>query len=63
MSASRDEALVTTALHMALGRRVVGNDLMHYTDQGSQYTAADYLALLTANGITVSMSRKGDPYG
>jgi transposase InsO family protein len=62
MSAWRDEALVTVALRMALGRRVVGNDLIHHTDQGSQYTADDYLALLAAHGITLSMSRKGDCY-
>jgi transposase InsO family protein len=62
MSAWRDEALVTAALRMALGRRVVGDNLIHHTDQGSQYTADDYLALLAADGITVSMSRKGDCY-
>lgn len=62
MSAWRDEALVTAALRMALGRRGVGDDLIHHTDQGSQYTADDYLALLAAHGITVSMSRKGDCY-
>lgn len=62
MSAWRDEALVTAALRMALGRRIAGDDLIHHTDQGSQYTADDYLALLAAHGITVSMSRKGDCY-
>ena len=62
MSAWRDEALVTAALRMALGRRIVGDDLIHHTDQGSQYTADDYLALLAAHGITVSMSRRGDCY-
>lgn len=62
MSAWRDEDLVTAALRMALGRRVVGEVLIHHTDQGSQYTAADYLARLAAHGISVSMSRKGDCY-
>jgi len=62
MSAWRDEALVTGALRMALGRRIVAEDLIHHTDQGSQYTADDYLALLAAHGISVSMSRKGDCY-
>lgn len=33
-----------------------------HTDRGSQYTADDYLALLKAHGIHVSMSNKGDPY-
>ena len=58
----RDEALVTAALRMALGRRVVGEDLIHHTDRGSQYTADNYLALLATHAISVSMSRKGDCY-
>lgn len=62
MSAYRDEALVMTALQMALGQRTPTADLIHHTDRGSQYTADDYLALLKAHGVTVSMSGKGDPY-
>ncbi len=62
MSAYRDEALVTAALRMALGRRQVSAALLHHTDRGSQYTADDYLALLSAYGIAVSMSGKGDCY-
>jgi putative transposase len=62
MSAFRDEALVDAALRMALGQRVVDEPLIHHTDRGSQYTADDYLACLNARGISVSMSRKGDPY-
>ncbi len=61
-SAWRDEALITAALRRALGSRVVGDDLIHHTHQGSQYTADDSLALLAAHGITVSRSRKGDGY-
>ena len=62
MSVYRDEALVTAALRMALRRRDMPNTLVHHTDRGSQYTADDYLALLTACDIQVSMSGKGDPY-
>lgn len=64
MSAHRDEALVTEALRMALVRRALPADsrLIQHTDRGSQYTAADYLALLKAHDIQVSMSGKGDPY-
>jgi transposase InsO family protein len=64
MSLYRDEALVTDALRMALGRRDVAPsvELIHHTDRGSQYTADDYLALLKGHGIQVSMSGKGDPY-
>jgi transposase InsO family protein len=64
MSVYRDEALVTDALRMALVRRDLPQaaDLIQHTDRGSQYTADDYLALLKAHGIQVSMSDKGDPY-
>lgn len=62
MSIYRDEALVTAALGMALRRRDIPNTLIHHTDRGSQYTADEYLALLTAYDIQVSMSGKGDPY-
>jgi transposase InsO family protein len=64
MSAYRDEALVTDALGMALsGReRAQTATLIHHTDRGSQYTADDYLLLLKGQGISVSMSDKGNPY-
>jgi transposase InsO family protein len=64
MSVYRDEALVEAALRMALARRELpaDTDLIQQTDRGSQYTADDYLALLKAYGIQVSMSGKGDPY-
>lgn len=62
MSAFRNEALVASALHMALGLRFVNTDLIHHTDRGSQYTAHNYLDLLTDLGVSVSMSGKADPY-
>jgi transposase InsO family protein len=62
MSAYRDEALVTAALRLALGQRMLVGDLIHHTDRGSQYTADDYLALLEAHHVSVSMSGQGDPY-
>lgn len=64
MSVYRDEALVTSALQMALVRRELpqDTDLIQHTDRGSQYTADDYRALLKAHGLQLSMSDKGDPY-
>lgn len=64
MSVYRDEALVTDALCMALLQRDISatTKLIHHTDRGSQYTAEEYLALLKAHGIHVSMSGKGNPY-
>lgn len=51
--------LVTDALKMALMRRKVRSPLLLHSDQGSQYAAADYRAMLAENGIECSMSRKG----
>jgi transposase InsO family protein len=64
MSCYRDEVLVMDALRMALARRDLppSSALIQHTDRGSQYTADDYLALLKAHGIQVSMSGKADPY-
>lgn len=64
MSQQRDEQLVEDALRMALKRRHIAPDsaLLHHSDRGSQYTADDYLALLAAHGILLSMSGKADPY-
>lgn len=62
MSKFRDEPLVEAALRMALGQRMLDGALIHHTDRGSQYTADDYLTLLSACGVDVSMSSKGDPY-
>ena len=36
--------------------------LLHHSDRGSQYAAADYRALLARCGIIVSMRRKADGY-
>lgn len=52
--------LVTDALRMALMRRKVRSPLLLHSDQGSQYAAADYRAMLAENGIECSMSRKGN---
>jgi putative transposase len=56
------ETLVEDALRLALAQRQPGRDLLHHSDQGSQYTSYDYLTLLAQHDITVSMSRTGDCY-
>ena len=35
---------------------------MHHSDRGTQYASNDYTDLFHANGISISMSRKGNPY-
>jgi transposase InsO family protein len=54
--------LVLTALPMAKQQRSTQNNLIHHSDQGSQYTSADFQASLKQDDITQSMSRKGNCY-
>ena len=62
MSERIDRALVLEALRVAVGRRTPDAGLLHHSDRGSQYASADYTDLLKANGIEISMSRKGNPW-
>ena len=57
-----DDALTLTAVRMALANRVPLPGLVHHSDRGSQYASRDYLELLTANQVRISMSRKGNPW-
>jgi putative transposase len=57
-----EDSLTLTALRMALSRRVVDAGLVHHSDRGSQYASNGYTDLLKANGIQISMSRKGNPW-
>lgn len=52
--------LVIDALMMAVWRRGKPDALLHHSDQGSQYTSEDFQQLLASQGITCSMSRKGN---
>lgn len=60
MSDTMHAKMVTDALLMALWRRGRPSELLHHSDQGSQYTSDDFQLLLKAQGITCSMSRRGD---
>ncbi len=51
--------LTIEALQMALLQRRPTAGLVHHTDRGSQYTATTYQQLLTQQGVTCSMSRRG----
>ncbi len=62
MSAQMNTALVETALHMALQTRQPEASLLHHSDQGSQYTSADYQSILANMNIQLSMSRVGNCY-
>jgi transposase InsO family protein len=60
VSAVNDRHLVMKALDQALRRRCPGAGLMHHSDQGSPYASEDYQKVLTAQGITCSMSRRAN---
>ena len=62
LSAVNDRHLTIKALQMALKRRCPGAGLLHHSDQGCTYASEDYQAILDAQGITCSMSRKGNCY-
>jgi putative transposase len=57
-----EDELTLAALRMALSRRVVESGLVHHSDRGTQYASGDYTDLLQSHGITISMSRKGNPW-
>lgn len=60
MSSQMTAQLVMDALLMAVWRRGRPTELLHHSDQGSQYTSEDFQRLLSAQGIVCSMSRRGD---
>lgn len=62
VSAVNDRHLTLKALGMALKRRCPTAGLLHHSDQGCTYASEDYQRMLDANGITCSMSRRGDCY-
>lgn len=57
-----EDELTMAALRMALERRLPPPGLVHHSDRGVQYASQDYTDLLNSRGITISMSRRGNPY-
>ena len=60
LSAINDRHVTIKALAMALKRRCPDAGLLHHSDQGCTYASEDYQAVLEANGLTCSMSRRGN---
>ena len=60
LSAVNDRHLAIKALYSALRRRCPEAGLLHHSDQGSTYASEDYQDLLRVQGITCSMSRRGN---
>ncbi len=59
---SLEDKLTFRGLRMALAQRRPAPGLVHHSDRGVQYASRDYTDLLRAQGIAISMSRKGNPY-
>lgn len=59
MKGTMQAMMVSDAFLMALWRRGKPSSLMHHLDQ-AQYTSDDFQQLLKAQGITCSMSRRGE---
>jgi transposase InsO family protein len=57
-----EDELCLAALRMALAQRIIEQGLVHHSDRGSQYASGDYTDLLKQQSITISMSRKGNPW-
>lgn len=57
-----DAKLAVDAFKMALLRRPQAGELTYHSDRGSVYGSLEFRELLIANGITPSMSTKGDCY-
>jgi putative transposase len=64
MSESIDAEIVCAALRMAISRRGEASawNLIHHSDRGVQYASEKLGRLISACGIQLSMSRKGDPW-
>jgi transposase InsO family protein len=62
VSPRNDRHLTIAALDQALRHRVPDAGLLHHSDRGSTYASADYRDRLDAQGITCSMSRRGNCY-
>lgn len=62
LSRQLDSEFAQEALEMALKQRRPAAGLVHHSDRGVQYACADYVKRLEAHGITISMSRPGNPY-
>jgi putative transposase len=60
MRADMQAELVVDALEMALSRRRPAGELVHHSDQGSQYVALIFGQRLRKAGIAQSMGSKGD---
>jgi putative transposase len=62
ISRQLDSSVAQQALEAALKERQPEPGLIHHSDRGVQYACGDYVKRLEAAGITISMSRPGNPW-
>lgn len=62
MSELMNATLIETAVRVAVQGREPEENLLHHSDQGSQYTSIAYQNSLSAANIQMSMSRLGNCY-
>jgi putative transposase len=62
MDVTMESRLVVDALAMAVEQRFPDEGLVAHSDRGSQYASEHYQRVLAKQGITCSMSRKGNCY-
>ena len=62
ISRQLDSRVAQQALESALKLRQPAPGLIHHSDRGVQYACGDYVKQLEAAGITISMSRPGNPW-
>jgi transposase InsO family protein len=62
ISRQLDRNVAQQALESALKERQPAPGLIHHSDRGVQYACGDYVKRLETAGITISMSRPGNPY-
>lgn len=61
ISKNNNNQLVMDTLNEAIAKRKDVYGTILHSDQGFQYTSYEYKAICEANGIRISMSRKGTP--
>ena len=57
-----DAELCLAALKIALDTRQPPSECIHHSDRGVQYACHEYVAMLEAANLKISMSRTGNPY-
>jgi putative transposase len=62
LSHGLESDMAQRALEMALKQRQPRPGLIHHSDRGVQYASGEYVKRLEEHGITISMSRPGNPY-